>query len=129
MTALPDEAGRLLDAQTFAVLATVNRDGSPQSSVIWIKRDGDQVVFSSIRGRRKTRNMERDPRVSITMFDPAQPYRYVEVRGAVTMTDEGGRELIDELSMKYNGRHYPIEPEGTVRVVFRVTPTHVHVRG
>ena len=125
---LPDEAKALLDAKTYVVLATVNRDGSPQSSVIWIKRDGDQPVFSSIRGRRKTRNLERDPRVSITAFDPADPYRYVEIRGTVTMTDEGGRELIDELSMKYNARSYPVEPEGTVRVVFRVTPTHVHVR-
>jgi PPOX class probable F420-dependent enzyme len=128
VTALPDEARRLLDAPTFAVLATVNRDGSPQSSVIWIKRDGDEAVFSSIRGRRKTRNMERDPRVSITMVDPAQPYRYVEIRGSVTMTDDGGRELIDELSMKYQGQLYRTEPEGTVRVVFRVTPSHVHVR-
>ena len=128
MIALPDEAKRLLDAKTFPVLATVNRDGSPQSSVIWIKRDGDEAVFSSIRGRRKTRNMERDPRVSITVFDPDEPYRYVEIRGTVTMTDAGGRELIDELSMKYNGSAFHAEPEGTIRVVFRVTPTHVHVR-
>src|SRR2546423_11453296 len=81
VTALNDLAKRLIDEKTFAVVATVNPDGSPQSSVIWIKRDGDEVLFSTIRGRRKTRNLERDPRVSVTLYDPADPYRNVELRG------------------------------------------------
>ncbi len=122
---LPESAKRLADARTFAVVSTVNPDGMPQSSVVWIKRDGDDLLFSSIRGRRKTRNLERDPRVSITMFDPANGYSYVEVRGTVSMTEEGGRELIEELSWKYDGKPFVEGRPDNVRVVFRVTPTHV----
>ena len=73
---LTDLARRLVDEHAFAVLSTINPDGAPQSSVIWVKRDGGDVVFSTIRGRRKTRNMERDPRVSLCMYDPADPYLY-----------------------------------------------------
>jgi PPOX class probable F420-dependent enzyme len=122
---LPDSAKRLADAKTFAVLSTVNPDGSPQSSVVWVKREGDEILFSSILGRRKTRNIERDPRVSITMFDPADGYSYVEIRGTVSMTGEGGRELIDELSYKYDGVPFVEGRPENVRIVFRVSPTHV----
>jgi len=122
---LPELATRLLDAQTFAVVSTVNPDGGPQASVVWVKRDGDEILFSSIRGRRKTGNLERDPRVSVVLYDPADPYSYVEVRGAVSMTEEGGRELIDELSRKYTGQPFRVETPDVTRVVFRVSPTHV----
>jgi PPOX class probable F420-dependent enzyme len=121
---LPALARGLLDQQTFAVITTINRDGSPQASVIWAKRDGDEIVFSTIRGRRKTRNMERDPRVSFVLYDPADPYRYVEVRGVVTMTEAGGDALIDELCRAYQGRPWPHRP-GEVRVVCRLPATHV----
>ena len=122
---LPETAKRLLDAQTFAVVSTINPDGAPQSSVVWIKRDGDDILFSSIRGRRKTRNLERDPRVSVVLYDPADGYSYVEVRGTVSMTEEGGDELINELSRKYTGEAFTESRPGAVRVVFRITPTHV----
>jgi PPOX class probable F420-dependent enzyme len=119
---LPDLAKRLLDTNTFATLSTINPDGSPQSTVIWAKRDGDDVLFSTIRGRRKTRNMERDPRVAISMFDPADPYEYVEIRGHVELTEENGRELIQELSQRYDGVDFKIEPPEVIRVVCRVRP-------
>jgi PPOX class probable F420-dependent enzyme len=120
--ALTDAAKRLLDSNTFAIISTVNPDGGPQSSVVWVKRDGDDVLFSTIQGRRKTLNMERDPRVSICMYDPADPYLYVEIRGPVSMTTEGGRELINELSLRYSGEDFHVEPPENVRVVCRVTP-------
>ena len=125
MSALTDLARRLIDETTFAVLSTINPDGAPQSSVVWVKRDGDDVVFSTIRGRRKTRNMERDPRVTVTLYDPADPYRYVEVRGAVSLTEEGGPELIQELSQKYDGAPFREAKPDAVRVVVRVTPRRV----
>jgi PPOX class probable F420-dependent enzyme len=124
---LPDLARRLLDANTFATLSTINPDGAPQSSVIWVKRDGDDILFSTIRGRRKTKNMERDPRVSICMFDPADPYAYVEIRGRVELTEKDGRELINELSLRYDGVAFRVEPPEVVRVVCRVTPDRVVV--
>ena len=122
---LPQLLKTLLDANTFVVLATTNPDGSPQTSVIWAKRDGDVIVFSTIRGRRKTRNMERDPRVSLCTYDPADPYRYVEVRGTVSMSEEGGPELIDELSRRYDGTPFTEGNPANVRVVCRVEPTKI----
>lgn len=125
MTALNDLAKRLIDASTFAIVSTVNPDGGPQSSVVWVKRDGDDVLFSTIRGRRKTRNMERDPRVSIALYDPADPYHYVEIRGTVSLTEVGGPELIEELSQKYDGVPFKEGNPANVRVVVRVTPAKV----
>jgi PPOX class probable F420-dependent enzyme len=121
---LPETARRLVDGNTFAVLSTINANGSPQSTVVWIRRDGDDVLFSTIRGRVKTRNMERDPRVSLCAYDPANPYVYVTVEGTVTLVEEGGDALIDELSRKYDGKPW-IPTPGAVRVVARLTPTRV----
>jgi PPOX class probable F420-dependent enzyme len=123
-TKLPALARELLDRRAFAVITTINPDGSPQSSVIWAGHDGEGILFSTIRGRRKTRNLERDPRAAFLAYDPADPYRYVEVRGTVTLTEEGGDELIDELCRAYAGRSWPHRPE-EVRVVCRLTATHV----
>ncbi len=125
---LPPLLRQLLDRRAFAVLSTVNADGSPQSSVIWATHTGDEIVFSTILGRRKTRNMERDPRVSVCVYDPADPYRYVEVRGTVTMTTDGGDELIQQLSQAYDGKPFR-EPRPTnVRVVCRFSPARSVVR-
>lgn len=124
MISLPETVRRLVDTTTFAVLNTIDKDGRPQSTVIWVKRDGDDILFSTIRGRRKTRNMERDPRVSVCAYDPANPYIYFTVDGTVTLTEEGGDDLIDELSRKYDGTPWTPVP-GAVRVVCRVTPTRV----
>jgi PPOX class probable F420-dependent enzyme len=124
-TSLPENVRRLIDGTTFVVVTTINPDGSPQSTVVWVKRDGDDILFSTIRGRRKTRNMERDPRVSICGYDPADPYSYFTVEGSVTLVEEGGRELINELSLKYDGEPFAVEPPERVRVVCRLTPRKV----
>jgi PPOX class probable F420-dependent enzyme len=125
---LSELAARLLDGPTFAVLCTINPDGSPQSSVIWVKRDDDTVVFSTIRGRRKALNMQRDPRVSICLYNPDNPLLYAEIRGSAAMDETGGAGLIDELSRKYTGNPWPDEPPERVRVVCRVSPTKVFSR-
>jgi PPOX class probable F420-dependent enzyme len=121
---MPDLLRDLLDRHAFAVLSTVNADGSPQSSVVWATYEGDEIVFSTILGRRKTRNMQRDPRVSVCVYDRADPYRYVEVRGTVAMSTDGGDELIQRLSQEYDGRPFVEGHPDNVRVVCRVTPTH-----
>jgi PPOX class probable F420-dependent enzyme len=121
---LPESTRQLLDSEVFAVLATVSPGGAPQSSVIWVKRDGDDVLFSTIRGRLKARYMEQNPRVSLCLYDPGDPYFYVEVRGEVSLTEDGGDALIDELSRAYDGKPWTIRPHET-RVVCRVTPTKV----
>ena len=123
--ALPDAVKALLDAPTYVVVTTINPDGSPQSTVLWIKRDGDDLLFSTVRGRKKTRNLDRDPRVSVCFFNPDNPYEYYTVEGTVTVDPAGGRELIEELSVKYRGESYPVESPETVRVVCRLTPTKI----
>jgi PPOX class probable F420-dependent enzyme len=119
---LPDAARTLVDGVNFATVATLEPDGSPQTSVVWVTREGDQLVFSTVRGRRKAQNMQRDPRVSVLVLDHENPYSYLEVRGTVSLSEEGGRELIDALARKYRGfDRYPWD-DGTdnVRLVCRV---------
>ncbi|WP_035800500.1 PPOX class F420-dependent oxidoreductase [Kitasatospora mediocidica] len=126
MTAqLSDQARELLDGKSFATVATIQPDGGPQASVVWVKRDGDDILFSTVEGRRKHLNLLRDPRVSLVVNPPEDPYSYLEVRGSVTLSIEGGRELIDELSHKYMGKDYGFDGPEAVRVVVRITPTKV----
>jgi PPOX class probable F420-dependent enzyme len=127
---LPDAAKAVLDSPEFATLATIEPDGQPQLSVVWVARDGDDVLVSTVKGRRKHRNLERDPRATVLVLLRDDPYRYVEVRGTATMVDEGGPELIQQLSQKYRGRPYTADDgTGNVRVVVRITPEKVVVRG
>jgi PPOX class probable F420-dependent enzyme len=90
---LSDATLRLLDGKNYAVLATVNPGGSPQTSVVWVGRDGADLLFSTVEGRVKHRNMLRDSRVSVTVIDSADPENYVELRGRVSMTPDIGRRL------------------------------------
>jgi PPOX class probable F420-dependent enzyme len=111
---------RLLDGRNYAVLATVNRDGSPQTSVVWVGREGNDLLFSTVEGRVKHRNMLRDPRVSVTVIDSADPENYVELRGRVTMAPDAGRRVDTQLSWKYDGRNPGEDRPGAVRVVVRM---------
>jgi len=130
MTVLPDKAKRLLDAPEFVTIATLNPDGQPQLSVVWAERDGDDVLVSTVKGRQKHRNLERDPKVTVLVCPKDSPYEYAEIRGVASMTEEGGRALIDRLALAYRGwERYPAD-DGTdnVRVVVRISPTKVVIR-
>jgi PPOX class probable F420-dependent enzyme len=115
-----EETLRLLDGPNYAVLATINRDGSPHSSAMWVGRDGDDLVFSTLEGRVKHRNMLRDPRVSVSVLDSADPENYVELRGRVTMTPDPGRLLHIQLSHKYDGTDPGPDAPGRHRVIVRM---------
>ena len=118
--ALSEATLRLVDGKNYAVLATVNPDGSPQTSVIWVGRDGVDLLFSTVQGRVKHRNMLRDPRVSVTVIDSADPENYVELRGRVSMTLDEGRRVDAELSWKYDDKDPGADRPGAVRVVVRL---------
>ena len=120
---LNDEIRRLLDARSFAVIATLNPDGAPQTSVIWVSRDGDDVLFSTLAGRRKHRNLLRDQRASISVIDPEDSYNYVELRGTVTFTEDVGREYDRGLCDFYMGEEPDPDPPGGVRVIGRLAVT------
>ena len=115
------EIRRLLDGRHFAVLATINPDGGPQTSAMWVGRDGDEVLMSTVAGRRKHRNLLRDPRASITILDAADDYNYVELRGRATFEPDEGRAFDTSLSWKYDGRDPDPDPPGAERLVIRMT--------
>ncbi|MFE3763039.1 PPOX class F420-dependent oxidoreductase [Streptomyces sp. NPDC059104] len=127
--ALNDTVRQLLDSPHPAVLSTIDPDGSPQSSVVWVTRDGDDVLISTERGRRKERNAARDGRVGLTVFDLANPYLYAEIRGTVTVTEDTGREIAVRIAEEYlgpgAGKEYGNTGDGAVRVVLRLTPSKV----
>ncbi|MER7049516.1 PPOX class F420-dependent oxidoreductase [Streptomyces jumonjinensis] len=127
--ALSDELKALLDSPVFVNVATIQPDGSPQVSPVWVKRDGDDVLISTTVGRRKESNLRRDPRVTVVVQPFDAPYTYAEIRGTATLTTDGGQELIDELALKYTGKRYadfnPAAAEDAPRVVIRITPRKV----
>ena len=127
MTTLPDLAKGWFDSAEFAVIATLLPSGQPHQSVVWVERDGDEILVSTIKGRRKHLNIERDPRVSVLVYPASNPYSYVEIRGTATMTEEGGRDLIDRLCHRYTGAERYTMDDGTdnVRVVVRIRPEKV----
>ncbi|GGV08408.1 PPOX class F420-dependent enzyme [Kitasatospora herbaricolor] len=130
MTSLFNDAVRkLLDAPHSAVLATLNPDGASQTSVVRVGREGDEVVVSTAAGRRKEKNVRRDPRVSLTVHDRENPDLYAEVRGTATVTEDAGRRLAVTLAEQYEGpgagQEYLDLPAEQVRLVIRITPTRV----
>ncbi|MFJ6697090.1 PPOX class F420-dependent oxidoreductase [Streptomyces sp. NPDC091272] len=122
--ALSDQLKALLDTPVFINVATIQPDGSPQVSPVWVKHDGDDVLFSTTVGRRKEKNLRRDPRVTVLVQPFDDPYSYAEIRGTAELTQEGGQELIDELAVKYTGKKYaefnPSSVNDGPRVVVRV---------
>ncbi|MFD9492228.1 MULTISPECIES: PPOX class F420-dependent oxidoreductase [unclassified Streptomyces] len=127
---LSDDLKKLIDDNpVFATIATIQPDGSPQLTITWLGRDGDDLLVSTTVGRRKEKNLRSDPRITVMINPPNAPYTYAEIRGTAALTTEGGQELIDELSRKYTGKDYadfnPASKDDAERVVVRVTPRKV----
>jgi PPOX class probable F420-dependent enzyme len=121
----------LFEKQAFANLGTLMKDGSPQVTPVWVDYDGKYVRINSAKGRVKDKNMRRDPRVSVSLQDPANPYRYLEVRGRVIeITEKGADDHINKLSQKYLGNPvYPFRKPGEVRVTYIIEPEKVSSMG
>lgn len=121
----------LLDAKGFGHLATLGPEGEPQSHPIWYDTDGSHVMISTTKARQKYRNVMRDRRVSMSILDPDDPYRYLEVRGVVTSVDDDpDQAFIDRLAKKYLGMdEYPWKQPGDERVVVKIQPVHCTTQG
>src|SRR5438270_3184784 len=117
--------GDLLQQPVVAHLATIRPDGSPQSNPVWFQWDGAHIKVSQTTERRKMRNMSGNPRVALSITDPYDPYRYLEVRGVVDrVEDDPDRAFIDQLSQMYMGQSpYPYHQKGDQRVVVYIRPT------
>jgi PPOX class probable F420-dependent enzyme len=120
-----EKTRRLLDAKNFATLATVNADGSPQTSVVWFARENDSVVMTAASHRKKVHNLERDPRASLSIFDLENPYETIEIRGRVELLPDPDKHLPHDLSQRYLGEEPPPEP-GVKRVTIKVVPEKVN---
>jgi PPOX class probable F420-dependent enzyme len=97
---------QVLDTPIYATVATIDPDGRPQQSIVWVTRDGDDVLFATAAASRKGRNLRRDPRVSVLLNPPDEPYTYAAIHGTATMQAQGGGELRDALALKYTGRTF-----------------------
>lgn len=124
---LPDEVVALLRRPSTCYLATLMPDGSPQLTQTWVDTDGEHILINSVEGHVKTRNIRRDPRVAVTVSDPANPSRYFQVRGEVVeITQEGAADHIESLSQSYLGAPYPwFGGRDEVRVKFVIAPRSV----
>jgi len=129
MAALNDKSRALIDAPNYAFLATVDEDGAPQVSPVWIDRDGDTILVNTAAGRVKDRNMRREPRVALSIPSGGDFYDKVDIRGHVADLVEGeeAERHIDKLSKKYTGEDtYANRSADEPRVIFRIEPDRVH---
>ena len=129
--AIPEKYHDLFQERAFASLGTLMPDGSPQVTPVWCDFDGEYVIFNSAKGRRKDRNVRRDPRVALAIMDPENPYRYLEIRGhVVEITEQGADTHIDKMAKKYLGvDKYPYRQPGEVRVMYKIRPEHTTTMG
>ena len=123
MPRLTEEQLELFRAKNYAVVATVGDDGSPQTTIVWVDEEDGRPVFNTTNKRAKGRNLRRDPRVSILVWDNDNPYRYVEVEGDAELEDDVDTRNMHAMSRKYTGKdwHTPVD-----RLIVRVTPRRIH---
>jgi PPOX class probable F420-dependent enzyme len=133
MEPVPAAFRDLFERKTFAHFATVMPDGTPQVTPVWVDYDevDDRVLINTMQGRRKERNVQRNPKVGLSITDPDDPYRYVSVRGEVeTVTQEGAVDHINELAHRYMDQDYPnLDDESGPRVLIRIRPDRVVTSG
>ena len=131
MAKIPEKYLDLFNKKAFGSLGTLMPDGSPQVTPVWVDRDGDTILVNTAKGRQKDKNVQRDPRVTITLIDPENPYRYLEVRGRVVeATDKGAKDHIDKMAKKYLGvDKYPYAQPGEQRLLLKIRPEHTSTMG
>jgi PPOX class probable F420-dependent enzyme len=123
---IPDSHLDLFKKKAFAHLATLMPDAHPQVTPVWVDYDGRYVVINTAEGRQKDKNLQRDGRVALSITDPDNPYRYLEIRGQVAdRTRDGADQHIDAMAKKYLGKDkYPFGRPGEVRVIYRIRAEH-----
>jgi len=128
---IPEKYLDLFSKRAFGNLATTMPDGYPQVTPVWLDLDGGFIRFNSARGRQKDRNVRRDPRVALSIMDPDNPYRYMEIRGRVVeIQEDGADDHINRLAKKYlDVDKYPFRQPGEVRLIYKVEPERVRTQG
>ena len=123
---IPDNLKRILNKKGFAHVATIGPDGEPQNNPVWFKWDGEHLLISQTDEKQKFKNMQREPRVAVSISDPDDPYKRVELRGHVARVDtDADRSFIDMLAKSYTGKdHYEYDPPNTARYIVAIEPEH-----
>lgn len=131
MVQIPEKYIDILNTKSVAHIATIGPNGEPQSTPVWFGWDGQHVLFSLTKGRQKYRNVVRDPQIALSITDPKNVYRYLEIRGKVLRIDEDPKlEFINSMAKKYLGVDtYPWNQPGDDRVVIVVEPEHTTFMG
>jgi PPOX class probable F420-dependent enzyme len=130
MTQLTEAERAFLENPYVGVVTTLNRDGTPQPTIVWVDVDDEGVSFNTAYGRVKPRNLAREPRLALVVVDPGDPYRWIKLNGTGALVDEGADEQIDRLSAKYTGNPvYPNRTPDEQRVTVRISPTRILSRG
>jgi PPOX class probable F420-dependent enzyme len=132
MATIPASHADLLTTKpAFAHVATLNADGSPQVTPVWVDFDGTHVLFNTAKGRVKAKNLAREGRVALSIADPENAYRYLGIQGhVVEMTETGSDAHIDKMAKKYLGKEsYPFRTPGEVRIIVKIAPDKVHANG
>jgi PPOX class probable F420-dependent enzyme len=127
MTSINDPGPReLLEAPNYAVISTINQNGLIHNTIVWISAEDASVAVNSALGRLWPKNLQRDPRVTVLVYEAGDPYHYVEIRGTAVGTEAGADEQINALSKKYIGQdEYPYRRPGERRIKFVIQPEHV----
>jgi hypothetical protein len=128
---IPEPYRDLLTSTALAHVATLGPDGEPQTNPVWFDWDGAYILFSQTTNRQKYRNLQRDGRIALSIVDPANPYRYLEIRGAVERIEpDPDLAFINKMAQKYLGQErYPYHQPGDERVVVIVKPMHTTQMG
>ena len=128
MNKIDENSLKLLHEKNFAFLATVDANGKPQVTPMWIDTDGDHVILNTAMGRVKQKNTQRNPRVAVAVLDMSNPYRYAAIRGRVVeqLQGDAAENHIDKLAKKYLGKDkYPFRQAGEQRVILKIVPEHI----
>ena len=130
MRRLTEPQRAFLENSFVGVVTDLRPDGSPHSTVVWVDVDDDGVSFNTAWPRAKPRHLAADPRMSLTVLDPGDPYRWISIDGTASLVDEGANAQIDRLSFKYTGRErYMLHRPGETRVTVRIAPRRIETRG
>jgi PPOX class probable F420-dependent enzyme len=128
---IPENYLDLFQKPAFGSFTTLLPDGSPHTTPVWVDLQNGDVWVNSAVGRAKDKHVRSDPRVSIAIIDPENPYRYLGIRGRVhEITQEGATQHIDKMAKKYLGKDkYPFAQPGEQRVLYKIKPEHIHTMG
>ena len=127
-TVITPEVAKLFQGKNFASLASVMNDGSPHVAPTWVDLDGNTILINTAGGRVKEKNIRRDNRIALSIYDQENPYNMVSIRGKVTeLTEQGADEHIDKLAKKYLGvDKYPLRSPDEQRIILKIQPEKIH---